>query len=53
MHFGAPDVSCVCGGGAFVAEQLFGAASNMGYGRRDMSAVVKAVEALSGPDIPD
>jgi 3-hydroxyisobutyrate dehydrogenase len=35
---------------AAVAEQLYGAASNMGYGRRDMSAVVKAVEALSGSD---
>jgi 3-hydroxyisobutyrate dehydrogenase len=34
---------------AAVAEQLYGSASNMGFGRRDMSAVVKAVEALSGP----
>jgi 3-hydroxyisobutyrate dehydrogenase len=34
---------------AAVAEQLYGSASNMGYGRRDMSAVVKAIEALSGP----
>jgi len=33
---------------AAVAEQLYGSASNMGYGRRDMSAVVKAIEALSG-----
>jgi 3-hydroxyisobutyrate dehydrogenase len=33
---------------ATVAEQLFGSASNMGYGRRDMSAVVKAIQALSG-----
>jgi len=36
---------------AAVAEQLFGSASNLGHGRRDMSAVVKAIEALSGtPD---
>ena len=35
---------------AAVAEQLYGSASNMGFGRRDMSAVVKAVEALSGPE---
>ena len=34
---------------ASVAHELFGAASNLGYGRRDMSAVVKAVEALTGP----
>jgi 3-hydroxyisobutyrate dehydrogenase len=34
---------------AAAAEQLYGSASNMGFGRRDMSAVVKAVEALSGP----
>ncbi len=34
---------------AAVAEQLYGSASNMGFGRRDMSAVVKAIEALSGP----
>jgi 3-hydroxyisobutyrate dehydrogenase len=34
---------------AAVAEQLYGSASNLGYGRRDMSAVVKAIEALSGP----
>ncbi len=33
---------------AAAAEQLFGSASNMGYGRRDMSAVVKAIQALSG-----
>lgn len=35
---------------AAAAEQLFGSASNMGYGRKDMSAVVKAVTALSAPD---
>jgi 3-hydroxyisobutyrate dehydrogenase-like beta-hydroxyacid dehydrogenase len=34
---------------AAAAEQLYGSASNMGFGRRDMSAVVKAIEALSGP----
>jgi 3-hydroxyisobutyrate dehydrogenase len=34
---------------AAAAEQLYGSASNMGFGRRDMSAVVRAVEALSGP----
>jgi len=34
---------------AAVAEQMYGSASNMGLGRRDMSAVVKAIEALSGP----
>jgi 3-hydroxyisobutyrate dehydrogenase len=34
---------------AAAAEQLYGSASNMGFGRLDMSAVVKAVEALSGP----
>jgi 3-hydroxyisobutyrate dehydrogenase len=33
---------------AAAAEQLFGAASNMGHGRLDMSAVVKAVQVLSG-----
>ena len=33
---------------ASVAHELFGAAANLGYGRRDMSAVVKAVEALTG-----
>jgi len=38
---------------AAVAEQLYGSASNLGYGQRDMSAVLKAVEALSGtPDAP-
>jgi 3-hydroxyisobutyrate dehydrogenase len=37
---------------AAAAEQLYGSASNMGFGRRDMSAVVKAVEALSGPAEP-
>jgi len=34
---------------AAAAEQVYGAASNMGFGRRDMSAVVKAFQALSGP----
>ena len=34
---------------AAAAEQLFGSASNMGHGRLDMSAVVKAFQALSGP----
>jgi 3-hydroxyisobutyrate dehydrogenase len=34
---------------AAVAHELFSAASNLGYGRRDQSAVVKAVEALSRP----
>jgi 3-hydroxyisobutyrate dehydrogenase len=34
---------------AAVAEQLYGAASDMGFGRQDMSAVVKALQALSGP----
>ncbi|MCC7367805.1 MAG: 3-hydroxyisobutyrate dehydrogenase [Chloroflexi bacterium] len=38
---------------AAAAEQLYGSASNLGFGRRDMSAVVKAVTALSGPDEPD
>ena len=33
---------------ASVAHELFGAASNLGFGRRDMSAVQKAVEALTG-----
>jgi 3-hydroxyisobutyrate dehydrogenase len=33
---------------AAVAEQMFASASNMGFGQRDMSAVVKAIEALSG-----
>ena len=33
---------------AAAAEQLFGVASNLGFGRKDMSAVVKAVQALSG-----
>ncbi len=32
---------------AAVAHELYGAASNLGYGRRDMAAVVKAIEALS------
>ncbi|HEX2171311.1 MAG TPA: hypothetical protein VHL09_02555 [Dehalococcoidia bacterium] len=31
-----------------VAHELYGGASNLGYGRRDMSAVLKAVEALTG-----
>lgn len=35
---------------AAAAEQLYGAASNMGYGRLDMSAVVKALQTLSGGD---
>jgi 3-hydroxyisobutyrate dehydrogenase len=36
---------------AAVAEQVFASASNIGHGRNDMSAVLKAVEALSGtPD---
>ncbi|MGE3913247.1 MAG: 3-hydroxyisobutyrate dehydrogenase [Chloroflexota bacterium] len=35
---------------AAAAEQLFGSASNMGYGRKDMSAVVKALTALSAPE---
>jgi 3-hydroxyisobutyrate dehydrogenase len=34
---------------AAVAEQIYGSASSMGFGRRDMSAVIKAIEALSGP----
>jgi 3-hydroxyisobutyrate dehydrogenase len=34
---------------AAVAHEMYGAASNLGHGRRDMSAVIKAVEALSGP----
>ena len=33
---------------ASVAHELYGAASNLGYGRRDMSAVKKAVDALTG-----
>ena len=33
---------------ASVAHELYGAASNLGYGRRDMSAVQKAIEALTG-----
>jgi 3-hydroxyisobutyrate dehydrogenase len=33
---------------AAVAHELYGAASNLGHGRRDMAAVVKAIEALSG-----
>ena len=33
---------------AAVAHEMYGAASNLGHGRRDMSAVRKAVEALSG-----
>jgi 3-hydroxyisobutyrate dehydrogenase len=38
---------------AAVAEQLYGSASNIGFGRRDMSAVVKAIEALNGPTVDD
>ena len=34
---------------AAVAHELFGVASNLGLGRRDQSAIVKAVEAMSGP----
>ena len=33
---------------ASVAHELYGAASNLGYGRRDMSAVQKAMDALTG-----
>lgn len=33
---------------AAVAHELYGAASNMGYGKRDMSAVKKVIESLSG-----
>jgi 3-hydroxyisobutyrate dehydrogenase len=33
---------------AAVAEQLYAFASNMGHGRSDLSAVVKAIEAMSG-----
>ncbi len=32
---------------ASVAHELFGVASNLGYGRRDMSAVKKALDALT------
>lgn len=35
---------------AAAAEQLYGSASNMGFGRKDMSAVVKALQALSAPE---
>ncbi len=34
---------------AGVAHELFGVAANLGFGRLDQSAVVKAVEAMSGP----
>jgi 3-hydroxyisobutyrate dehydrogenase len=34
---------------AAVAHELYGAAANLGYGRRDMAAVVKAMEALTAP----
>jgi 3-hydroxyisobutyrate dehydrogenase len=34
---------------AATAHELFGVAANLGYGRLDQSAVVKAVEALSRP----
>ena len=33
---------------ASVAHELYGAASNLGHGRKDMSAVRKAIEALTG-----
>jgi 3-hydroxyisobutyrate dehydrogenase len=36
---------------AALAEQLYGSASNIGFGRRDMSAVVKAIEALNGSPV--
>lgn len=32
---------------AAMAHELYGAASNLGFGRRDMAAVVKAIEALT------
>jgi 3-hydroxyisobutyrate dehydrogenase len=35
---------------AAAAEQLYGSASNMGFGRKDMSAVVKAIQVLSAPE---
>jgi 3-hydroxyisobutyrate dehydrogenase len=38
---------------AATAHELFGVATNLGYGRRDQSAVVKAIEAMSGPPVPD
>jgi 3-hydroxyisobutyrate dehydrogenase-like beta-hydroxyacid dehydrogenase len=31
------------------AQQLFGAASALGYGRKDLSAVKFAIEAISAP----
>jgi 3-hydroxyisobutyrate dehydrogenase len=34
---------------ASTAHELFGVASNLGHGRHDQSAVVKAIEALSRP----
>jgi 3-hydroxyisobutyrate dehydrogenase len=34
---------------AAAAHELFGVASNLGQGRRDQSAVVKAIESMSGP----
>jgi len=37
---------------AAVAHELFGIASHLGHGRLDQSAVVKAVEAISGPQQP-
>lgn len=37
---------------ASVAHELYGGASNLGHGRRDMSAVLKAVEALTGTPDP-
>jgi 3-hydroxyisobutyrate dehydrogenase len=33
---------------AAVAHELYGAASNLGHGRRDMGAVIKAIQALTG-----
>ena len=35
---------------ASVAHELYGVASNLGYGRRDMSAVQKAIEAITAPE---
>jgi 3-hydroxyisobutyrate dehydrogenase len=39
---------------AAAAHELFGVASNLGHGKRDQSAVIKAVEALScrAPSLP-
>jgi 3-hydroxyisobutyrate dehydrogenase len=33
---------------AAVAHELYGAASNLGHGRRDMGAVIKAIQAMTG-----